>query len=162
MLLLAGVLLVLILSANISESNVYVVHGNTQKVPLEIVFDKYYCSQDKVPIKELFNSAQVVKPNGDTYFFNDVGSLFLWLERQKDKNDLVVWVYAQDTERFVEAKGAWYSRVEITPMGYGFGAYEYHIYGTADYYFDEVMRFAIRGETLWNPMVRYLLVDNKL
>lgn len=76
---------------------------------------------------------------GDTYFFNDIGNVLLWLGRQKDQNEVVVsWVYAQDTARYVLAKDAWYSRVEITPMGYGFGAYEYHLYGTADYYFNEV------------------------
>lgn len=162
MLLLGGVLSVLILFANIEEKNVYVVHGNAEKQPLEIVFEKYFCSQDRVPIKELFNTAQAVRANGDTYFFNDVGSFLLWLNRQEDKDELVTWVYAQDTERYVPAKGAWYSRVEITPMGYGFGAYEYHIYGTADYYFNEAERFALRGETLWHPMVRSLLIENKL
>lgn len=34
--------------------------------------------------------------------------------------------------------------------------------GVADYYFNEVEKFALRGETLWHPMVRFLLSDNKL
>jgi hypothetical protein len=95
-------------------------------------------------------------------FFNDVGNVLLWLGRQKNPDEIVVWVYAQDTERYVLAKNAWYSRVEITPMGYGFGAFEFRLYGTADYYFSEVQRFALRGETLLHPMVNALLINNKL
>jgi len=124
--------------------------------------EKYICIESRVPIVDLFNSAQAILPNGDTYFFNDVGNVLLWLARQKNKEKIVVWVYAQDTERYVLAKDAWYSRVEITPMGYGFGAYEFRLYGTSDYYFNEVQRFALRGETLLHPMVNALLTHNKL
>jgi len=160
--LLLGVLALLIVTMDISESRVLVRHGNTQKEPLEIVLENYICIESRVPIVELFNSAQAILPNGDTYFFNDVGNVLLWLGRQKDPEKIVVWVYAQDTERYVLAKDAWYSRVEITPMGYGFGAYEFRLYGTSDYYFKEVQGFALRGETLLHPMVNALLMSNKL
>lgn len=160
--LLLSVLALLIVTMDISESRVLVRHGNTQKEPLEIVLEKYICIESRVPIVELFNSAQAVLPSGDTYFFNDVGNVLLWLERQKNKNEIVVWVYAQDTERYVLAKDAWYSRVEITPMGYGFGAYEFRLYGKADYYFNEIQLFALRGETLLHPMINNLLMNNKI
>lgn len=161
-LLLLGVIGLLIFTMDISETRVLVRHGNTQKEPLEIVLEKYICTESRLPIVDLFNSAQAILPNGDTYFFNDIGNVLLWLGRQKNQNEVVVWVYAQDTARYVLAKDAWYSRVEITPMGYGFGAYEYHLYGTADYYFNEVQLFALRGETLLNPMINLLLANNKL
>lgn len=160
--LLLGVLALLIVTMDISETRVLVRHGNMQKEPLEIVLEKYICIESRVPIVELFNSAQAILPSGDTYFFNDVGNVFLWLERQKDQEKIVLWVYAQDTERYILAKDAWYSRVKITPMGYGFGAYEFRLYGTADYYFNEVQLFALRGETLLHPMVNSLLMNNKL
>ncbi len=162
LILLSGVALLLIVFADFGEKQVYVIHGNTQKEPLEIILESYFCSQDKVPIRELFNTGQAIKANGDTHFFNDIGSMLLWINEQKDKDEIALWVYAKDTERYVLAKTAWYSRVEVSPMGYGFGAYEYHLYGVADYYFDEVETFALRGETLWHPMVRFLLSDNKL
>jgi hypothetical protein len=160
--LLLSVIGLLIFTMDISENRVLVRHGNTQKEPLEITLEKYICVESRVPIMDLFNSAQAVFPNGDTYFFNDVGNVLLWLGRQKNPDEIVVWVYAQDTERYVLAKNAWYSRVEITPMGYGFGAFEFRLYGTADYYFSEVQRFALRGETLLHPMVNALLINNKL
>lgn len=160
--LLLGVLALLIVNMDISETRVLVRHGNINKEPLEIVLEQYICIESRVPIMELFNTAQAILPNGDTYFFNDIGNVFLWLERQKNKDEIVVWVYTQDTERYVLAKEAWYSRVEITPMGYGFGAYEFRLYGTSDYYFSEVQLFALRGETLLHPMVNSLLIDNKI
>ena len=104
--LLLGVLALLIVTMDISESRVLVRHGNTQKEPLEIVLENYICIESRVPIVELFNSAQAILPNGDTYFFNDVGNVLLWLGRQKDPEKIVVWVYAQDTERYVLAKDA--------------------------------------------------------
>ncbi|WP_263833817.1 hypothetical protein [Sulfurospirillum oryzae] len=160
--LLLGVIALLVVSMDISETRVLVRHGNINKEPLEIVLEKYICTESRVPIVELFNSAQAILPNGDTYFFNDVGNVLLWLGRQKNRDEIVVWVYAQDTERYVLAQSAWYSRVEITPMGYGFGAYEYRVYGQSDYYFNEVQLFALRGETLLNPMINSLLANNKI
>lgn len=160
--LLLGVVSLLLFTMDIAESRVLVRHGNTQKEPLEIVLEKYICTESKMPIVELFNSAQAVLPNGDTYFFNDIGNVLLWLNRQKNRDEIVVWVYAQDTERYVLAQNAWYSRVGITPMGYGFSAYEYRVYGQSDYYFSEVQLFAIRGETLLHPMINELILNNKL
>ncbi len=161
-LLLLGVVALLIFTMDISDTHVLVRHGNTQKEPLEIVLEKYICTESKLPIVDLYNSAQAILPNGDTHFFNDIGNVLLWLGRQKNREEIVVWVYAQDTNRYVLAKDAWYSRVEITPMGYGFGAYEYRLYGQSDYYFSEVQLFALRGETLLHPLINQLLTNNKL
>ncbi|DAB36824.1 MAG TPA: hypothetical protein CFH80_02875, partial [Sulfurospirillum cavolei] len=69
----------LISAVDMGEQKIYVVKGNQAKEPLEIVFNRYFCSQDRVAITEYFNTAQAIRPNGDTYFFNDIGSLFLWL-----------------------------------------------------------------------------------
>lgn len=82
--------------------------------------------------------------------------------RQKNKDDVVLWVYSQDTSRYILAKNAWYSRVDITPMGYGFGAYEFHTYSVNDNYFEDVLLYAARGETLINPLIFILLSENKI
>ena len=47
-------------------------------------------------------------------------------------------------------------------MGYGIGAYEYHVYGINDNYFEDVMLYAARGETLINPLIFILLSENKI
>ena len=43
-------------------------------------------------------------PNGDTYFFYDISNSFTWFMRQKNKDDVVLWVYSQDTSRYILAK----------------------------------------------------------
>lgn len=160
--LLIGVLTLLIVSIDTSEGSIVVKHDNTEKQPLEIELGKYLCFESGTLITDLYNTAQAVLPNGDTYFFNDIGNAFIWLMRQKNKDEIVLWVYSQDTKRYIAAKTAWYSRIEITPMGYGFGAYEYHAYGRSDYYYDEIVLCAARGETLINPLINILLTDNKI
>ena len=160
--ILSGVFAFLFYSMDFGEQKVLVKTGNTKKEPLEIVLEQYLCIESKLPITELENSAQAILPDGKTYFFNDVGNMMLWLSRQKEKEAITLWVYAKDTKRYIAAKTAWYSRVEITPMGYGFAPYEWRLYGTADYYFDEIYLCAIRGETLLNPMINKLLTFNKI
>ena len=145
--LLIGVVALLAFSVDTSEGKIVVRHGNVEKKPLDI---------------DLNNTAQAVMPNGDTYFFYDISNSFTWLMRQKNKDDVVLWVYSQDTSRYILAKDAWYSRVDITPMGYGIGAYEYHVYGINDNYFEDVMLYAARGETLINPLIFILLSENKI
>ncbi len=160
--LIIGVLGLLIFSIDMSEGKVVVVHGNTDKKPLEIELGKYLCTESETLINDLFNTAQAIMPNGDTYFFNDIGNAFIWLMRQPKREEIVLWVYAQDTDRYVPAQGAWYSRIEFTPMGYGFGAFEFRVYGRSDYYYEEVMLCAARGETLINPLINILLTNNKI
>ncbi|CAD7289240.1 hypothetical protein [Campylobacter suis] len=160
--LLLGVLGLLIFSADISDTKILVVSGNSEKKPLEIELDKYLCSESKTLITDLYNTAQAVLPNGDTHFFNDIGNAFIWLMRQKNRDEIALFVYTNDSKQYIDAKVAWYARNEITPMGYGFGAYEYHAYGTCDYYYDEVVLCAARGETVINPHIYWLLKKGKI
>jgi len=160
--LLGSILAVLVLSVDVKEDLIVLSYHNVEKKPLEIPLDKYACSECGTPIRSLFNSAQAITSDGTTYFFDDIGCLCLWLNRQKDKDSVIVWVYTEDTEHYILAQYAWYSRTIASPIGYGFGAYEIRLYGRADYYFDEVKLFAIRGETMLHPMINALLLDNKI
>ncbi|WP_158509974.1 hypothetical protein [Campylobacter iguaniorum] len=47
-------------------------------------------------------------------------------------------------------------------MGYAIAAYEYHLHGVSDSYYDEVVLFAARGETLINPLINILLTENRI
>lgn len=162
LILILGVLGLLIFFADFKESGIYIEHGNKNKVALEIIPGKYLCTESQTLINEPRDTAQAVLPNGDTYFFNDIGNAFIWLMRQQNRDEITLFVYTRDTNRYVLASGAWYSRVEITPMGYGFGAYEFRLYGTSDYYYDEVLLCAARGETLLNPLINILLSEGKI
>lgn len=160
--LIVAVLGLLVFFADTSGGKILVQSGNYEQKPIQIEPNEYLCSESQMLITDLYNSAQAIKPNGDTYFFNDIGNVFIWLMRQKNQSEIKIFVYSQDTQRYIAADKAWYSRVEMTPMGYGFGAYEYRSYGLSDYYYDEILLFSARGETLINPLINTLLRENKI
>ena len=64
---------------------------------------------------------------------------------------------SRDTKRWVDAKDAFYSLADDTPMGYGFGAYEKMSEGMID--FDTMRLRVLRGETLQNPAIRKQLLE---
>ena len=160
--LIVAVLSLLVFWADMSGGKSLVLHSNYEKKPVDIELDKYLCFESRTLISDLYNTAQAIMPNGDTYFFNDIANVFIWLMRQKNRDEILLFVYSQDTKKYIPAKTAWYSRIEATPMGYGFGAYEYRLYGISDYYYDEILLCAARGETLLNPLINTLLRENKI
>lgn len=160
--ILLSVLWLLLFSMDIQEGRVSLMTGNKDKKALQIDVDRFVCAECATPLKSLEYSAQAVSKEGKTYVFDDIGCLCLWLNRQSNKEATVVWVYTQDTKRYILAKDAWFSRVENSPIGYGFAAYEIRLYAQADYYFEEIFQFAIHGETRINPAVNKLLVENKI
>ncbi len=111
-----------------------VVTANTEKKPIEIFPHAYQCSRCKMDIVDKIYSAQVVDSKGKTWFFDDIGCMILWLaEAPLDKKGSVIWVYALDTQKPVDAKKAFFSQNESTPMHYGFGAYENQKEGTISF-----------------------------
>ena len=160
--ILLAVIGALFYAMDFGEEIIVVSHNNTEKKPVEITLDKVKCSECGSLIKALANSSQVVLSNGTTYFFDDLGCMLLWLNKQKDRDTITIWVYTEDTEQYILAQNAYYSRLALSPIGYGFGAYEIRLYGSASYNFEEVELFALRGETLLNPMILQLLIENKI
>ena len=84
--------------------------------------------------------------------------MVLWLEEQKSKNDIVLWVWAKDINKYINARKAWYSLTEKTPMNYGFGAYKIKKDQYVD--FDTMSAKMLKGETMANPKVRKQLLGN--
>ena len=134
------------------------VDGNYAMKPLPIKLGHYQDSDCGMIIDDLRFAAEVVAPNGATWFFHDLGGMVHWIEDKPFKDKAKLWVMSLDSKRWIDAKKAWYSRVEKTPMGYGFGAYEKYKNGLIRY---EKMRILmLRGETLNNPQVRRALLGN--
>jgi nitrous oxide reductase accessory protein NosL len=77
--------------------------------------------------------------------------MVLWL-KDKKMSDLKLWVYTNDSHRWIEAKDAYFSVDEVTPMRHGFGAYEHKKDEFIEY--DEVKNRVLRGEDLTNPIIR--------
>jgi hypothetical protein len=126
--------------------------GNTTQMPLEIVLGKYQDSDCGMVINKMDFVSQVVSNDGKTWFFHDHGGLANWLKDKPFKDTAKIWVMTMDTKKYIDAKSAWFSRTDITPMGYGFGAYENKQDGFIS--FEEVALKVLRNEDLRNPYIK--------
>jgi len=142
-----------------SKQNMTVIkEGNLKKLPLKMEIKKYQDSDCGMVIEDLEYASQVVSPSGKTWFFHDHGGFVHWLEDKAFRDDAVIWVMSHDTHKWIDGRKAYYSLNDITPMGYGFGAYEHNQDGFVPY---SVMRLKmLRGETMNNPLIRKKLLEN--
>jgi len=130
---------------------------NHDKKPLEFQLGTVQCPQCRMPLNTLTNSVQLIISDGKTYFFDDVGCMVLWIEDNKHMlKGLIIWVYAHDTKQWIDAKKAYYSLTDRTPMRYGFGAYENDQQNLIS--FKEMRLRMLRGLTLKNPKIRKKLL----
>ena len=130
--------------------------GNSGYKAIDIHANEYSCAECKMDIKKTAYASQVVKQNGNTYFFDDIGCMMLWL---KEHHTDVVKQYVRtlDTQHWVEAEKAHYSRIAPSPMGYGFGAVEASKKGLVSY--DEMKSLMLKGKTLRDPAVKKELLS---
>jgi len=129
---------------------------NLKKLPFELVLNKYQDSDCGMVIDDLTDVSQVISPSGKTWFFHDHGGFVKWLEDKPFRNDAVIWVMSRDTKKYIDARSAYFSLTDETPMGYGFGAYEKKAEGRVD--FDTMRLRMLRGENLNNPHIRKKLL----
>lgn len=142
---------ILFISMSKAQKMVVVQSGNVQAKPLEIKLGHFQDSDCGMVIESLTYTSQVINKEGKTWFFHDHGGMAKWLDTKSFKEDAVIWVWAKDTQQWIDGKKAWYSRSDKTPMNYGFGAYEVHHDGFID--FEEMRLKMKRGETMNNPFV---------
>jgi len=155
-LLFVVIIITVFLSLAKVQHMVVIKEGNTQKVPLEIVLGKYQDSDCGMVINDLTYASQVIAPDGKTWFFHDHGDFVHWLKDKSFKDKAVIWVRTVDTQKYIKAQDAFYSVNDITPMGYGFGAYEKNQKGFISF---NVMRLKmLRGETMKNPKIKKQLL----
>jgi len=159
--IVVGILIVIIVGVFLSlakvQNMVVIQKGNTQKLPIKMKLHKYQDSQCGMVIDDLRYASQVVAPDGRTWFFHDHGDFVLWLQDKPFEKDAVIWVMSRDTHKWIDGRKAFYTLNEITPMGYGFGAYEHKKAGMIDF---ATMRLRmLRGETMKNPKIRKQLLE---
>jgi hypothetical protein len=149
--------LFLVLAKN--QNMIVIQEGNLKQIPLKMQLNKYQDSDCGMVIEDLSFASQVVAKNGKTWFFHDHGGFIHWLKDKEFKDDVVIWVMSLDTKRWIKAQDAFYSLDDITPMGYGFGAYEHKKAGHVGY--EEMKIKMLRGETMNNPIIRKKLLEQK-
>jgi hypothetical protein len=153
-LLIVGVLF----STSSFKQQIVVKQHNTTKEAILMQKDKYKDRFCNMSIQDINYSAQAVLVNNDTLFFDDIGCLVLWLEDQKQKEKIVLWVYAKDILGYINAKEAWYSFDEFSPMRYGFGAYKKKQDKFID--FNTMRQKMLKQETMANPKIRKHILGN--
>ena len=123
-LLFVLIIVTLFLSFGKVQAIVTTKDGNVKQLPLNIELNMYKDSYCGVLIDDKTYLCEVVSSDGKTWFFYDVGGLVHWLEDKPFKKSAVIWVMSRDSEKWIDARKAYYSTDEPTPSGYGFGAYE--------------------------------------
>ncbi len=126
--------------------------------PVEFKKGEVQCVECTMPLETKEHTAQAIMKNGRVYFFDDPGCMAKWYLKQKSK-DFRLWVYTDDTHRYIDATKAWYRLGDQTPMNYGFGAYEKKPKGAVD--FDTFIAMMARGENMTNPAIRKKFMSPK-
>ena len=154
--LLIAVIAIVFVSLAKKEGPVTVVKGNTAFKPLPIKINHTNDTQCAMLIKSEHNAAEVIAPDGRTWFFDDPGCMILWLKERDWADKAVLWVHTIDTNRWIDARKAWYGIRDATEMRYGFGAREKKCDECID--FEEMRLRMLRGENLTNPKIRKKLL----
>jgi nitrous oxide reductase accessory protein NosL len=155
-LVLVVIIVTLFLSLGKMQNMVVIKENNLQKIPLVMELNKYQDSDCGMVITDLQYASQVIAPDGKTWFFHDHGGFVHWLEDKSFKDNATIWVMSKDTHKWIDGKKAFYSLSDITPMGYGFGAYEKRKDGFVT--FEQMRLKMLRGETMNNPKIRKQLL----
>lgn len=155
---IVALIVTIFLSVASQQQMIVIKEGNVKKIPLKMVVNKYQDSDCGMVIDNLSYISQVISPSGKTWFFHDHGGFVKWLEDKDFKDEAVIWVMTLDTKKWIDARKAFYSLRDKTPMGYGFGAYEKKAPTHVD--FDTMRLRMLRGETLNNPHIRKQLLGS--
>jgi len=142
----------LFFSIGSTQQMTVVYEGNLTKRPIEMVLNQFQDSECGMIIDDLAFASQVIAPDGKTWFFHDHGGMAAWLKTKSFRENAVIWVHDLDSGDWIDARKAWYSRTDHTPMLYGFGAYSLKQNGFID--FETMQLFMARGETIANPKYR--------
>ena len=157
--LIVSIIIGVFLSLASNKQMIVIKEGNLKRLPLQMQLHKIQDSDCGMVIEDLTYASQVIAKDGRTWFFHDHGGFIHWLKDKEFKNDVKIWVMSKDTKKWIDAKNAFYSLDDITPMGYGFGAYENKQNWHVD--FNTMKLKMLRGETMNNPQIRKKLLKDK-
>ena len=96
--------------------------------PGKVRWDREICARCAMAVSDRNFSAQVRGGRADKktrlYKFDDVGCAVIWLDQQRWKDDprTEIWVSDHLTGDWIDARTAWYVKMNNTPMDYGLGA----------------------------------------
>ena len=108
-------------------------------------WDRDMCARCVMVISDRKNSVQLRDAKNKVHKFDDIGCMALWLKEEKIelKDSAKIWITDLQTGEWIDARTAFYTAGNITPMSFGYSAYkskESIKDGTAILTYDEVMR----------------------
>ncbi len=152
LIVIISVIVIIFVSLSSKQNMVVVYEGNLEKKPVDIVLGHFHDSDCGMPVEDINYASQVISRTGKTWFFHDHGGMAHWMQDKDFKDDLVIWVWAIDSQKWIDGRKAYYTYKEETPMSYGFGAYENEKSDTID--FNELYLRVLRNETIQDPYYR--------
>jgi hypothetical protein len=150
--LIVTTIALIFISLSKRERMMTVAMDNLSQAPIKLALKHIQDPECKMVVEKEEYSAQVAAKDGRTWVFDDIGCMVKWMENKKFEKEPKIWVFALDTHNWMEAKDAFFSTDEITPMRHGFGAYSKKREGFIT--FQEVKERVLRGEDLTNPLIR--------
>lgn len=119
----------------------------------DIKWDREVCERCKMVISDRNYAAQVVNPNdGKRYYFDDIGCTILWFKELNISWENEAIIYVTDTKdgKWLDAKKASWTYGAITPMDFGFSAYEKSQDGVDNFNFlyvkEQVLKKPVNGQ----------------
>ncbi len=115
------------------------------KEPAAMHWDRDMCERCKMAISERKFAVQAVDRKGRVYKFDDIGCLILWQHLEHPEIKFAkIWIKDAKSGKWIDARSAKYVAGLVTPMGYGFGAYENPPKGKKVLSFEEVKQKIIK------------------
>lgn len=105
----------------------------------KVRWDREICARCAMAVSDRNYSAQVrggrEGKKSKVYKFDDLGCAVIWLDKQNWKDDArtEVWVNDHRNGKWINAKTAWYVKMNNTPMDYGLGAQTENADGALNY-----------------------------
>ena len=101
---------------------------NNAMKPVPIRWGEDVCVRCDMSIVDGYHAAEIINPvTKKAYKFDDIGCAVIWLYKEhkfKWADRAVIWVTSAKNGAWLYAKKACWVSGQITPMGFGFGAYK--------------------------------------
>ncbi len=108
----------------------FLVSGCEKKIKTElhdVHWDRDMCKRCAMVVSDRKHTVQAINPkDGKSYMFDDIGCTILWFKEDKIEwqKDAILWITDFENGEWIDAKKAYYSTENVTPMAYGFMAYK--------------------------------------
>lgn len=111
-------------------------HKDPKTGPVEVKWDRDTCVRCSMALSDKRYAAQVRGgPKHQAYKFDDFGCVMFWLDGKPWANDPAteIWVMDMRSDKWIDARKAYYVPNKMTPMAYGFGAVSLPEPGSVNY-----------------------------